>query len=154
MAYRWTLSQHDAEDLVQDVLVRLATRVAEMEQVGVLKPWLLRVLYHRYVDLYRHHKASPVDDVVTAPGDDGEATDPLDSHPDPHDSFRQLEARQSIEHALLTLESEQRDVVLLHDLEGYTAEEVAEIMGTSIGTVKSRLHRAREKLKRVLEGPS
>lgn len=154
MAYRWTLSQHDAEDLVQDVLVHLATRVAEMEQVEALKPWLLRVLYHRYVDLYRRNKASPITEVAPAPVDTDEAADPLDNHPDAHDSFRQLEFRQSIEHALLALEAEQRDVVLLHDLEGYTGEEVAEIMNTSIGTVKSRLHRAREKLKRILEGPS
>lgn len=154
MAYRWTLSQHDAEDLVQDVLVRLATRVEEMEQVESLKPWLLRVLYNRYVDLYRRNKASPIADELAADDDEEGTAGLIDSHPDPHDAFRQLESRQTIERALLTLDAEQRDVVLLHDMEGYTAEEVAEIMGTSIGTVKSRLHRAREKLKRALEGPS
>ena len=106
MAYRWTLSQHDAEDLVQDVLVHLATRVAEMERVEALKPWLLRVLYHRYVDLYRRNKASPITEVAPAPINSDEAADPLDNHPDPHDSFRQLEFRQSIEHALLALEAE------------------------------------------------
>ena len=161
MAYRWTLSQPDAEDLVQDVLVRLATQVTEMERVESLKPWLLRVLYHRYVDLYRRHKHSPVisaGEVQSDAAGDSEHSDPADSnvltnYADPRDEYAQLELRQRLERALLSLDAEQRDVVLLHDMEGHSAQEVAEILQIQLGTVKSRLHRAREKLKQRLDLP-
>ena len=165
MAYRWTSSQHDAEDLVQDVLIRLASQVAEMEAIEALKPWLLRVLYHRYVDLYRRQKQSPVINISATlsadSGDDADspATDLLTGYADPRDDFAQLELRQRLEQALQTLDVDQRDVVLLHDMEGHSAQEVAEILEIALGTVKSRLHRAREKLKlnlleQGLAGPS
>lgn len=151
MAYRWTQSQSDAEDLVQDILLKVASRLDEMEQLDSLRPWLIRILYNRYVDLYRRVQASPVD----APSgqwsaDEGEINDRIAQAPEHTSAISQLEQQRTLLFGLQALDDDQRDVVLLHDLEGYTATEVAEIMQTSIGTVKSRLHRARSKLKELL----
>ena len=77
----------------------------------------------------------------------------LTNYADPRDEYAQLELRQRLERALLSLDAEQRDVVLLHDMEGHSAQEVAEILQIQLGTVKSRLHRAREKLKQRLDLP-
>ena len=152
MAYRWTGTQDRAEDLVQDVLVRLASRVEEMEAVEQLRPWLVRILYNRYVDDYRRQRISPIDTRQSGwePEADEPAPDPVDQAIDPSEPAEQQELRQSLHTALGKLEQEQRDTVLLHDMEGYTAEEVAAIMGTQVGTVKSRLHRARTRLKALL----
>ena len=154
MAYRWTQSQADAEDLVQDVLVRLATRVEEMQTINDLKPWLLKILYRRFVDLYRSAKASPlVDANALNQNPDSEAdsgNDPFANQPDLNNSLTRMELQEALLHAIYQLDPDQTDVILLHDLEGYTATEVADILDISVGTVKSRLHRAREKLKKLL----
>ncbi|MFC6634160.1 RNA polymerase sigma factor [Microbulbifer taiwanensis] len=143
MAYRWTASQVEAEDLVQEVLASLVSRVAELEAVEKLGPWLVKVLYRRFVDLYRRRRLSPIDQSV-AWGDDEYC------EVNSGDDFRQLDLRRALERALRLLDEDWRDIVLLHDVEGYTAIEVAEVLEISVGTVKSRLHRARQKLKKIL----
>ncbi|UHQ54299.1 MULTISPECIES: RNA polymerase sigma factor [Microbulbifer] len=146
MAYRWTLNAHEAEDLVQDVLVRLLPRTAELESVERLGPWLVRVLYRRFVDLYRRRCASPIDPSQSLDDTDQESRLPGDGGED----LRRTEMQRALQRALQELDDEWRDIVLLHDMEGYTTIEVADIMDISVGTVKSRLHRARAKLKKSL----
>lgn len=152
MAYRWTQSQSDAEDLVQDVLLKVAGRVDEMERIDSLRPWLIRIVYNRYVDLYRRSRASPIGEASPDPwsADESEIQDRIAQAPEHSSAITQLEQQRALLLGLQALDDEQRDTVLLHDLEGYTAVEVAEIMQTHIGTVKSRLHRARSKLKDIL----
>lgn len=145
MAYRWTQSQTEAEDLVQDILTRIATRMDEMEQVDSLRPWLLRVLYNRFVDIYRRNRNSPVEENR---GEDDAS--PVDYAIDHRDDIARSDNQRVLLEALEQLEHEHRDVVLLHDMEGYTALEVADIMQISVGTVKSRLHRARARLREYL----
>lgn len=149
MAYRWTHSQHDAEDLVQDVMAKLIGKVGEMEQIEQLRPWLLKILYRRYVDLYRRSQRSPVIS-LDRPGDEEAHDDCLDCAADTPCQFERLDLQQTLEQALAQLDDSQRDTILLHDVEGYTAEEVAGILDTELGTVKSRLHRARKKLQKSL----
>lgn len=153
MAYRWTNAQDRAEDLVQELLIKLVPRVEDMEQIESLRPWLLRILYNRYVDDYRRGRSSPIDESHSGwnPDDEDEpVADVISQAAEPVPSGEQEELRQSLHKALSLLEPDQRDVVLLHDMEGYTAEEVAEIMATQVGTVKSRLHRARARLRLLL----
>ncbi|WP_143735549.1 RNA polymerase sigma factor [Microbulbifer mangrovi] len=148
MAYRWTQDQRDAEDLVQDVLTHLFPRSGELEAVEKLGPWLIKVLYRRYVDLFRRRANSPIDESAPCISDDAYFQEQLQ---DDRNRFHQLELQRLLNRALMELDESWRDVVLLHDVEGYTALEVAEILDISVGTVKSRLHRARKKLKSVLE---
>ena len=148
MAYRWTQDLVDAEDLVQDVLTHLFPRTEELAAVDKLGPWLIRVLYRRYVDLYRRRRNSPIDENAPCVSDEEFFQERLQ---DDRNHYHQLELQRLLNRALVTLDEAWRDVVLLHDVEGYTALEVAEILDISVGTVKSRLHRARKKLKSVLE---
>ena len=148
MAYRWSQDRAEAEDLVQDVLARLFPRLDELAAVDKLGPWLIKVLYRRYVDLYRRRVSSPVDENVSWSSDDSVFQERL---LDEHNRYHQLELQRALNQALATLDDGWRDVVLLHDVEGYTALEVAEILEINVGTVKSRLHRARKKLKMALQ---
>lgn len=150
MAYRWTRSQEDAEDLVQDVLIKLANRVEEMLAVEQLRPWLIKVLYRRFVDLYRREQGSPIVHI----NQDADEHGPLDRAASNDDAASRLEQQQILAEALDTLDEDQRDVILLHAVEGYTALEIAEILDINVGTVKSRLQRARDRLKKFLQaGP-
>ncbi|MCW8194797.1 RNA polymerase sigma factor [Proteobacteria bacterium 005FR1] len=148
MAYRWTQNRDEAEDLVQDVLTRLIPRLDELAAVDKLQPWLIKVLYRRYVDLYRRKVNSPIDASTDWHSDDRffeEMT--ADSSQD----SERLELQRALNQAMEHLDDHQRDVILLHDVEGHSALDVADILDISVGTVKSRLHRGRKRLKAVLE---
>ena len=153
MAYRWSRSEHDAEDIVQDVLLRLADRVEEMQGIEQLRPWLLKCVYRRFVDAYRSQSSSPISndsDLNSSANDDEDFQSASHNFADSHDDFAQMLESDALASALESLEDTHRVVILLHDLEGYSASEVADIIEEKIGTVKSRLHRAREKLKNIL----
>ena len=152
MAYLWTRSQQDAEDLVQDVLIRLANRVEEMLAIEQLRPWLLKVLYNRFVDLYRRNRTSPIVELTS--NSDAVAEDPLQRAAAEGNEEDRLHLQQALTAALESLDDDQRDVVMLHFVEGYTALEIAEMLDVNVGTVKSRLQRAKTKLKKFFQaGP-
>jgi len=146
MAWHWTQCREDAEDLVQDVLLKVAPRVAEMRAVDKLRPWLIRILYRRFVDLYRRQAASPVEE------DPGPAwPDVVLDFPDHCNFVERLQFHDLLRKAVNELEMPFREVILLHDVEGYALMEVAEILNINLGTVKSRLYRARKALKKSIQ---
>jgi RNA polymerase sigma factor (sigma-70 family) len=151
LAWRFTGSVADAEDLVQDVLLKLYPRTQEMLRIQRLRPWLARVLYHQYVDSVRQRARSPVLQLVA--GGDGE-DDPLEKVPTttdgPEEHAERGGLRDVILAALRQLNPEQRAVVTMHDVEGYSLEELETMLETPLGTLKSRLHRARQRLRALI----
>ena len=135
-AYRLTRSTVDAEDLVQEVCVRAYPRIREIEGLEQPRGWLLRVLYRRFVDLRRRYERRHVraieDDEEFASADPGPA----------EEADRALD-RWRVEDAWRRLSQEQRLLLALHDIEGYTLVEIHSLTGLKDGTIKSRLHRAR-----------
>ncbi len=159
MAFRWSGSQQDAEDLVQEVLITLVDRIDEMRSVEQLRPWLIKIVYRRFIDLQRKQTRRPeftesslseADAVSFSAGDNPSVPAIQGAPSQTRDPAQSLSQQEVLEWALSNLEPAHKDVILLHDAEGYTATEVAEILEISIGTVKSRLHRAREKIKKIL----
>jgi RNA polymerase sigma-70 factor (ECF subfamily) len=134
-----------AEDLVQETFIRALRAQPKLEREADLKPWLFRVLRNAFHDLYRRERRHRTDigleEDLPAPGPfaDGE---------------RELEllrnaAARDIAAALASLSDDGRTVLLL-DVEGFTETEIGEIMDCPIGTVKSRLMRARVNLRKQL----
>ena len=145
-AYRLSGSQHDAEDLVQDLLIKLYPRHAELLKVESLRPWLMRVLYNLYIDSRRSEGRSPIES-----GHD-EMLDRQESGFDgPMQALHQGDLQQRIMQGLEQLGDDHRILLILHDIESYTLPEVSEILGVPVGTLKSRLHRSRAKLKKILK---
>jgi len=151
LAWRFTGSVADAEDLVQDVLLKLYPRTRELLDIERLRPWLAKVLYRQYIDFFRKRARSPL--VELAADSEGE-DDPLDTLPaledGPEDHAERSRLRERILAALERLSPEQRAVVTMHDVEGYSLEELETILETPLGTLKSRLHRARRRLRALL----
>jgi len=148
LAYRLTGHRHDAEDLVQELLVRLYPRCAELANLDEPRSWLARSLYNLFVDGLRSRQRSPVgladfgsEELLGSMADAGATPEAQ--------TDRHLLQRRLVE-ALATLNEDQRLVVALHDMEGYTLTELEHVLDTPLGTLKSRLHRARESLKRQL----
>lgn len=153
-ALRLTRSPVDAEDLVQDTLVR-AYRFYDRFEAGTnFKAWLLRIQMNAFVNRYRRtaRERQVLDGPMAAPVGDGVMgratmrglTDPVGN------AQRKLIAREIVR-AFDGLSEEARAMVLLADVEELAYKEIAEIVGCPIGTVMSRLHRARKQLQASLQ---
>ena len=142
-AYRLCGSRDDAEELVQSFLVRLYPKFEKIEKIEKLTPWLCRGLYNLYVDGYRRQQRENA--IFEAGMMIDEASDNTDTT---FFEVNNLELNSRIESALEKLNPDQRLVVLLHDSEGYTLDELSEILKVPLGTLKSRLNRAHARLKK------
>lgn len=151
-AYRWTGAVDRAEDLVQQLLVRLYPRLAELRELDRLRPWALRVMYRIFVDGIRRERASPVQFGAETAPDEGSADDEawLDPGPGPAELTEQELTQERLLRAWERLGEDHRVVLSLHDVEDYSLPELAQIMDIPLGTLKSRLHRARARLRELL----
>jgi RNA polymerase sigma-70 factor (ECF subfamily) len=148
LAYRLTGTVADAEDLLQDVLCKLYERRDELAAIESLGPWLKRVLHHRFVDGTRRRARQRLVLVGSAESERAafEASFPPVAPPDAGSAFDVTRLAA----ALAQLSVEHRTVLLMHDAEGYKLVEIQEITGIELGTLKSRLHRARARLRELL----
>lgn len=154
LAVRFTKSVPDAEDLIQDVLVSLYERREQLVEIADLQTWLARVIHNRYIDQRRSILRRRLSSAFKA-GDSGAGESMLEQIPSedlgPEERAGFASQMGQLNTALDQLNEEQRIVILLHDAEGYSLEEIEQVTGTPVGTVKSRLHRGRARL-RVLLG--
>lgn len=157
VAYRLTGRREDAEDLIQDLLARIYARREELSEVNNLRPWLLRVMYRLFIDGTRQRARSPLHLVATPPPASGEDERPdplahLAGSDDPAADMEQSARTTALLVAIARLNADHQRVLSLHDVEGYTLEEIQMMLDCPIGTLKSRLHRARARLRELLAG--
>lgn len=145
MAYQFCGSREEAEDLSQDVFLKLYNSLPKYDFQKNFTAWLLTLTKNFLIDEYRKTKwekrqRDEFDErVLTQPSGGG-----------PEDSFVRMETRAIIWEGLNRLSSEMRMAVVLRDLQGRSYEEMTEILGLPLGTVKSRVNRARIALAEVL----
>jgi RNA polymerase sigma-70 factor (ECF subfamily) len=146
---RWlTRSDHDAEDVVQEACLR-AYQFFGGFRGGDGRAWLLKVVRNTcYTWLERNRPREPV---TAFDEDKHSAADPGASPPD---LALRSEDRQLLHQALDRLPPEYREVIVLRELEGFSYKDIAGIAGIPLGTVMSRLARARERLQQALAGPT
>ena len=136
-----TGNQEAADDLVQDTLERAWNRIALWQRRGDLRAWLFSILHNLFIDRVRSKRASPEE-----PMGEEEISLPVRAA-----QTDMLEVRD-LDRALLRLPLDQREVLLLVAVEQMTYERVSAALGIPLGTVMSRLSRAREHLRAILEG--
>ncbi len=149
LAWRLAGQKAEAEDLFQELLIKAYGRLDELAKIDELGSWLSRVMYNLFIDERRRFARRRMQTIA-----EGQmAGDGLDGIPGPDDPVRDNERREKIvqlDAALSQLSDEHRLLVLLHDVEGYKLNEIQELTGLPLGTVKSRLHRARARLREIL----
>jgi RNA polymerase sigma-70 factor (ECF subfamily) len=137
--------QADADDVLQDTLLSVSTHLNEFEGRSSLASWVFMLARTACARRRRGLKNQPhVSDHVI-----GEPSSPEGT---PEQAAGDAELRQALERALDALSSEHREVLVLRDMEGLSAQEVADSLGISVQAVKSRLHRARATLREGLRG--
>ena len=144
LAFHYCRQQSDAEDLVQDLLIKLYPKTHELQKIERLRPWLAKSLYHLFIDQLRRQRSSPIDSYEPA------RLIQLHNDAECGENIEKLVLVKNIEKALSKLNDDQRILVLMHDVENYTLEELETVLNTPRGTLKSRLHRARGKLRQIL----
>jgi RNA polymerase sigma-70 factor, ECF subfamily len=152
-ALRLTRSPSDAEDLVQDTFVRALRFYERFERGTNLKAWLLRIQFNSFVNKYRRNvkEVSAGEAMSHEPATESTlGRGPLQALLDPHGAAIAPLLAQEIQAALAKLPEDHQTVVLLADVEELSYKEIAEVIGCPIGTVMSRLHRARKALQERL----
>ncbi len=134
------------EDATQEAFVR-AWRAVGRYRPGFPRAWLYRIASNVCLDLLRRERRRPASLRIAGDGDAPIAELP-DSAPGPESRAEQAQLRAALERALAELTAEHRAAVLLCDLQGWPLAEAAGALGVPEGTLKSRLHRAHERLRR------
>jgi RNA polymerase sigma-70 factor, ECF subfamily len=138
----------DARDAVQEALVQAFLRLETFQHSSAFYTWLYRIAFNVAASHRRRkHLTTSVDQTREATGQE-----PIDTGPDPADQIEKEERRQQVRQAIAQLTDEHRAVLVLRDMEGFCYEEIADILSLPVGTVRSRLHRARMQLRDILKG--
>jgi len=150
VAYRVLGNEDSASDATQDAFIK-AYKALHQYRGGSFKAWLLRIVTNCCYDLLRtaqRRPSTPIDDLV----EDDEHSDILENTDDesPEDWVDREELGRLIQRGIAELPPDQRTVLVLSDIEGMPYEEIAAVTSVALGTVKSRLSRARAKLREFL----
>ncbi|MCC1492923.1 sigma-70 family RNA polymerase sigma factor [Cognatishimia sp. F0-27] len=142
-AFATTLTRNSAlaDDIVQDTLEKAWTKIDQFEAGTNMRAWLFTILRNTYYAHFRKHRRE-VEDA------DGTLAGALTQSPD-HDGRLEL---RDFNAAFATLNPEQQEALILIGAEGFSYEEAAETVGASVGTIKSRVNRARARLTELLDG--
>ena len=162
IAYRFSLlvcgHADDADDAMQEALLKTYRHAAQIKEPAAFRTWLYRTVKNACLIGRRRRVGEParvqsLDEVLMAPDGSLQRIDVEDHGRRPDQVMENSRLRQSLHRALLTLPPESRLIVFLREVEGLSTREVASVVGISEANVKTRLHRARLSLRRHLEAP-
>jgi RNA polymerase sigma-70 factor, ECF subfamily len=147
IAFRLTGNQAEADDLTQEAVLEAFRAFPRFQPGTRFDRWIAQIMTHTFIDGARRRRRHAVVSL-----DEPNAPDPVDPAAGPDERASQRELHDVVQRALTSLPPEFRTAVVLVDLEGHSYEDASRIMGTPIGTIRSRLHRARQAMKHSL-GP-
>jgi len=156
IAYRMLGNLEEAKDLAQEVFISVFESVKDLKEEIKFDAWLTQItLNHcrnrwKYLKRRRYFKSDSLDDPIET--EDGSMpraiVDPSDN---PEILYEKKSIQQFIQRGLLKLKEDQRELLVLRDLQGFSYEEMGELLSLPVGTIKSKLHRSRMDLKEILE---
>lgn len=137
----------DALDLVQEAMVQAFLKLESFHQTSAFYTWLYRIAFNLAASQYRRRR--PTASIEQAHAASGE--EPIDLQAGPVEQLEQAERCRQVQRAIAALEDEYRTVLVLREIDGCSYETIAEILDLPVGTVRSRLHRARLRLREQLK---
>lgn len=152
VSYRIMGDPASAADSAQEAFIAAFKRISTYRG-GSFRAWLLRIVTNACYDELRRRKRRPADSLEGLAGPEADDGPPIaDDAPTPEQAAQQRELARAIQSCINALADSQRVVLVLSDVEGLSYQEIVEITGANLGTVKSRLSRARESVRDCLQG--
>jgi len=154
VAYRIMGEHGAADDAAQEAFISAYEKL-EQYRGGSFKAWLLRIVTNSCYDELRRRQRQPVTPLKPEMDDGDTLENPYwieDDSPSPEDDIQESELQRAIQHCINALDKKFRTVLVLVDVEGLDYETASEAVGRPLGTVKSRLARARERVQECLQG--
>src|SRR2546425_5499002 len=153
VAYRMLGDGADASDVVQDIFLKVFRNIGGFKGEAALKTWIFKIAFSEILNRLRwwkrRHRFTTLSLDESANGD-AASHSVRHAGPTPEEILQAKERENAIQQALWRLSGEHRSIIVLRDIEGFSYAEIAQVLGVSIGTVKSRLARARGDLKKSL----
>lgn len=152
-AYRLSGNESDANDLVQAAFMKALENISNYDPSKPFQPWLNRILHNLFIDhkkRYEQRKTVSLDEPYSTDNENWDTILP-EKKPEPLERMKSQEVERTVQNALNQLEGDYKAAIILSDIEGKSYEEISQIMGCPIGTVRSRIHRGRALLKKILE---
>ncbi len=149
VALRMCSNPEDAQDCLQEAMLRIFRAISGFKAQSSFSTWVYRITMNTCLDELRRRKNRPntsLDDLVDA------GWSPSDGEDTPERRAIHAEMHAYLQRFISELPEDMRAAVVLRDVEGYSYEEIAEILDTNVGTVKSRISRGREKLREKISG--
>ncbi len=152
-AHRMLRDRFEAEDAVQEAFIKAFDKINLLRDTSSFSTWFFTILNNICLDILRKRKRSADTVSITQTDKDDEDFELQieDRTPGPDEKLQKKEAQKVLEHALTLLSDEHRAVIILRDINDFEYDEIAKILKISLGTVKSRISRARQALKKILE---
>lgn len=154
IAFRMLGNPEDAREIAQEAFVRAYLSLKRFQAECSFSTWICKIVTNLCIDeLRRKRRQAPVVrslDAHPRGDEEGLALQVVDQSPGPQELLEQVELREALQEALLSLPPEHRAVIVLRDVNGMTYEEIAQALELNLGTVKSRLARARRQLSQKL----
>lgn len=152
LALRYTNNEADAADIAQEVFLRVYRALPDFKEESAVTTWVYRITVNTAIDLTRK-KTRRRENSLTGYGEDEETPelDIVDESYSPELEYEKTELRAALGHAIASLSEEHRKIIIMRDVNGMTYNEIGEILSLGEGTVKSRLFRARDRLRAALE---
>jgi RNA polymerase sigma-70 factor (ECF subfamily) len=137
----------DARDVVQEAFVQAFVKLKTFQHSSAFYTWLYRIAFNVAATQWRRRRpCASVEQVREATG-----REPVDGQSGPDERLEQVERSRQVQQALAALSDEHRTVLVLREIDGCCYENIAEVLGVPVGTVRSRLHRARMQLREQLK---
>ncbi len=148
--YAMVLSRNsaDAEDLVQETCLRALRAIQGLRAEASVKSWLFTILRNIWLNQLRQRRASP--GLIELNVNDNKANEPADGKQDPYADYVSRTQREQVRTAIQELPVEFREIIILREYEELSYQEIAALLDCPVGTVMSRLARARSKLRELL----
>ena len=144
--FQFTGSAEDARDIAQDALVQALVKLDRFRRDSAFFTWLYRIAFNRAVSVNRKRRERTSLDGLREAG----GVDPHSSAPRPEETAMRDERAEQVHHALATLADDHRQILVLREFEGLDYQEIAAVTDVPVGTVRSRLFRARSQLRDAL----
>ena len=156
MAYRMLGNREEARDLAQEVFVSVFESIKDLREEIKFEAWLTQIILNhcrnrwKYLKRRQYFKTDSLDDPIKT--EEGDMPRPIyDTSDNPETLCEKKMIQQFVQKGLLQLKEEQKELLVLRDLQGFSYEEIAKLFHLPEGTIKSKIHRARMDLKRILE---